>query len=188
MNTHLVLVRHSLPEIREDLPACEWHLSAEGRRRAVRLAGQLIPYRPEIIFTSPEPKAKETAEILAGKLQLPLQVVDDLHEHERRSVPHLSKHDFEAVVREFFERPAALVFGDETADQAHERFSRAIHSIVVKNDKSKIVIVAHGTVISLFVSHLTGQPGFQFWSRVGVPSFIVLDLQSKKHIALENIS
>lgn len=188
MNKQLILVRHSIPEIREDLPAREWHLSEEGKRLAERLAGHLMQYRPEIIIASPEPKARETAEILARRLQLPMQEHDNLHEHERSLVPYVSQQEFQTAVHQFFEKPDTLVFGSETADQAHERFSRVVNSIVSRNDKSKIVIVAHGTVISLFVSRLTGQPGFEIWSELGLPSFMVLELQSKDLIAFENFS
>ena len=188
MSRQLILVRHSLPEVKEALPAREWSLSAEGRSRAERLAGFLERHQARILVTSPEPKARETAEILAGRLQLPLQVTSDLHEHERDSIPYLSKREFEAAINEFFERPDTLIFGNETADQAHERFSRAVKSILSANNNSKIAIVAHGTVISLFVARLTGLSGFEIWTQLGLPSFVVLDLQSKDLIMLENIS
>jgi broad specificity phosphatase PhoE len=188
VDKQLLLVRHSLPEIRRGLPAREWHLSEDGRRRVVGLAERLIPYQPEIIVTSPEPKAKQTAEILAASLQLPVRMMDPLHEHERNSVPSLSRQEFEVAVHEFFEKPNILVFGSETADQAYERFSGAVNSILSESDNSKIAIVSHGTVISLFVSRLTGQAGFQLWSQLGLPSCIVLDMQSKKLIAVENIA
>ncbi len=113
---------------------------------------------------------------------------DDLHEHERISVPYLSRAEFESAVREFFSNPDELVFGSETANQAHERFSRAVACALSQVDQSKIVIVAHGTVISLFVSRLTGQSGYEIWSGLGLPCLAVLDMQSKELIALENIS
>ncbi len=188
MNRQLTLVRHSLPEINKDLPAREWRLSEEGRARAGRLADVLKSHGFDFIATSNEPKAVETAQILADRYGLMPQVIAGLHEHARRTTPYLSKPDFEAVVREFFEKPDVLVFGDETADQADTRFSGAVHSILSENKNSKIAIVAHGTVISLFVSRLTGQPGFQLWSGLGLPCFVVLDMQSRKLIALENIS
>jgi broad specificity phosphatase PhoE len=188
VNRSLILLRHSAPEIRKDLPAHKWRLSEEGRRRTERLAERLILRQPEIIVTSPEPKARETAEILSQRLQLPLQENDDLREHRRLSAPYLPTSEFEAVIRNFFDDPAALVFGQETANQAHERFSSAVKSILSENDNRKTVIVSHATVISLFVSWLTGQPGFQLWTQLGLPSEIVLDMKSKKLIALENIS
>ena len=188
MNRQLTLVRHSLPEIKKDLPAREWLLSEEGKARARRLANVLKSHGLDLIATSNEPKAVETAQILAGQYCLKPLLIAGLHEHERRLTPYLSKPDFEAVVREFFEKPDILVFGDETADQAQERFAGAVHSILSENKNSKIAIVTHGTVISLFVSRLTGKSGFKIWSELGLPCFVVLDMQSKELIALQNIS
>jgi broad specificity phosphatase PhoE len=188
LNRQLTLVRHSLPEIKQDLPAFEWRLSEEGKARAGRLADVLQSHGIDLIATSHEPKALETAQILADRYGLNPQTIAGLHEHDRRTVPYLSSSDFEAAVREFFEKPDRLVFGDETADQAHERFSGAVQSILSANKNSTIAIVAHGTVISLFVSRLTGKSGFKIWSELGLPCFVVLDIQSKQLIAIENIS
>ena len=184
MKKHLILVKHSLPEIVENVPAREWKLSEEGRVRAQRLAEQLSPCQPEMIVSSIEPKAKETAEIIARKHKLELHVVDGLHEHDRR---YLSKDEFEAAVREFFEKPGTLVFGSETADQCHARFEQAVHSIIDHNLDKTIVIVAHGTVISLFVSRLTGISDLSLWNELGLPSFVVIDMQSAALIERENI-
>jgi broad specificity phosphatase PhoE len=188
LNRQLTLVRHSLPEIEKDLPAREWKLSEAGKARARRLADVLKSHGFDFIATSHEPKAVETAEILAAPSGLKPRVIAGLHEHERRNTPYLSKPDFEVAVREFFEKPDTLVLGDETADRAHERFSGAVHSILSENKNSKIAIVTHGTVISLFVSRLIGKPGFTIWSKLGIPCFMVLDMQSKELIALQNVS
>jgi broad specificity phosphatase PhoE len=49
------------------------------------------------------------------------------------------------------------------------------------------MIVAHGTVISLFVASLTGISAFSLWAELGLPSFVVVDMQSNTIIAKENI-
>jgi broad specificity phosphatase PhoE len=188
VNRQLTLVRHSLPEIEKDRPDHEWRLSEEGKARARRLADVLKSHDIDLIATSHEPKALETAQILAAPFGLKPQMIAGLYEHKRGNLPYLSKPDFEAMVRRFFEKPDNLVFGEETAEQAHERFSGAVHSILSDNKNSKIAIVAHGTVISLFVSWLTGKSGFKIWSKLGLPCFLVLDMQSKELIALQNIS
>ena len=126
----------------------------------------------------------ETAEIIAQKIQLPVNVIEDLHEHERNNVPYLS--DFNSVVNEFFEKPDRIVFGTETADQAYERFSRAVYSALTGNKSGTTVIVSHGTVISLFVARLTDRRAFEIWSGLGLPGYFVLDLQSKHLVASEN--
>jgi broad specificity phosphatase PhoE len=97
-----------------------------------------------------------------------------LHEHERSGVGWIDREHFEAQVAEFFRRPGALVFGGETADQAHARFAAAIAALTVHYPARSLAVVAHGTVISLFVARSTGVEPFPLWSRLGLPSFVVL--------------
>lgn len=187
MSRHLILVRHSLPEIQDDQPAREWKLSEEGRLRAERLAEKLRPFSIDILVSSKEPKAVETAQILATAFHVPLLLAEGLHEHERDNVPFLSRSQFEQSVRSFFEQPNMLVFGSETADQAQARFSATVHSILTEHGEKSVTIVAHGTVLSLFVSRLIGCSGYLFWKELGLPSFVVLDMKSNKIVARENI-
>jgi len=188
LNKLLILVKHSLPDVVENIPAREWVLSKHGRERARRLAQCLVRYQPEMIVSSDEPKAKETAEIIAKVHGLEFQVCRDLYEHDRSKAPFLSKEEFRATVREFFEKPNLLVFGNETADQCHARFDLAVRSVLNAHENKTIMIVAHGTVISLFVSRLTGVSDFLLWEELGLPSFVVIDIQSDVLIETVNIS
>lgn len=187
MTKYLILVKHSAPKIEEDRPANTWRLSAEGRLRAQRLAEQLEGFDPEVIISSSEPKAKETADILASHFQLDLQIGENLHEHDRSNMPYLSHDAFQIFIRDFFQKPDELIFGSETANQAYTRFYRAIHSILGGYRDKTIVIVTHGTVISLFVSRLTGSSDLDLWNTLGLPSFIALDLQSSTLIIRSTI-
>ncbi len=187
MKKYLILVKHSLPKISEDFPAREWLLSDEGKRRAQILAEGLRPYQPEVIISSVEPKAIQTAEVVAHSLKLPIKVVENLHEHDRSSTAYLSRNAFELSIQEFFDKADELVFGNETANQSHQRFAEAVSSVLKKYVNQTIVIVTHGTVISLFVSRLTGIPEYSLWSELGLPSFTVLDLHANTLITRENI-
>jgi 2,3-bisphosphoglycerate-dependent phosphoglycerate mutase len=187
MRKNLILVKHSLPEIREDLPAREWTLSKEGHSRAGQLAERLTPYLPQILVSSPEPKAMETAGMIARKHHMSLHILHDLHEHDRSNVPYLSKQEFEEAVREFFKNPDRRVLGTESAEETHDRFSRAIQSVLTTYVDRTIVVVSHGTVISLFVSRLTDTSDEWLWTQLGMPGYVVLDLQSKSLVALEPI-
>ncbi len=187
MKKYLILIKHSLPEIAENVPAQKWELSEAGRVLAQKLAARLNRYQPEVIVSSVEPKAKETAEIIARKHNLELQIIEGLHEHDRSKEAYLPKDEFQAAVREFFEKPDTLVFGSETADECHARFQQAVHSILDHNLDKTIVIVTHGTVISLFASRLTRTSDLLLWNELGLPSFIVIDIQSATLIERENI-
>jgi broad specificity phosphatase PhoE len=185
---YLILVKHSLPEIVENVPAREWKLSAEGQERAKELAGKLLRYQPEILVSSTEPKAQQTAEIIGAALGVKYLALEGLHEHDRSQSPFYAKGDFQLLVQEFFEKPNALVFGNETAQQALARFRDVIDSILRSYNAKNVAVISHGTVISLFVSWLTGCNGFLLWKELGLPSFVLLDMQSKLLLKTENIT
>lgn len=187
MKKCLILVKHSLPEVQENIPAREWKLSEEGKWRAEHLADRLISYQPELLVSSVEPKAIETAEIISRKIHLQVEILENLHEHDRSKVSYLSKEIFEESARELFAKPDLLVFGNETANEAFERFSKAVHSILSAHKNKTIVIVSHGTVISLFVARRVGTSAFTLWNELGLPSFVVFDLQANTLITQENI-
>jgi broad specificity phosphatase PhoE len=68
------------------------------------------------------------------------------------------------------------VWGNETAEQAGERFSGALHEILERYPDENVAVVAHGTVITLFVARHAAVEPFVFWKRLGLPSFCVLTL------------
>ena len=187
MKKYLILVKHSLPKIEKNRPANQWELSDSGRVLAQKLAVRLNGFQPEVVVSSVEPKAKQTAEIIAAEHDLELQFIESLHEHDRSKVGYLHRDQFQAAVREFFEESGRLIFGSETADACHLRFQQAVHSILDQNLDKTVVIVAHGTVISLFVSRLTGISDWSLWNDLALPSFIVVDVQTATLIERENI-
>ena len=172
----LLLVKHATPAVDASLPAAMWRLSEEGQRSSVVLAEVLRPYQPQRCIASPEPKASETAIIAAQALGLPVKIRRDLHEHLRLQAGFSTREIFEASIMRLFTRPGDLVYGDETADQAHGRFSKAITASIAEYPDETLVVVAHGTVITLFVSRLVGLDPFPFWQRLGLPSVVVLTL------------
>ena len=139
----LVLVKHSMPEIERDKPASAWKLGEVGRRRSELLAARLSEFSPEVIWSSSEPKAIETGQIVADEFSVPVEIADGLEEHHRDNVPFLSKEVFEEAVERFFRCPDRLVLGTETAEQARARFTAAIDKVVDAGQKDSIV-VAHG--------------------------------------------
>ncbi|MEK7807684.1 MAG: histidine phosphatase family protein [Chloroflexota bacterium] len=175
----LILVKHSLPEIDETKPAKEWGLGFEGRVRCKPLADQLMGYHPDVVISSVEPKAYQTARVLVGLLDeptLPWETMEGLHEHDRSDVRFLDRDEFEKRVAEFFAKPSQKVFGAESADEAHDRFAHAINGVIEKHGNRTIIVVAHGTVISLFVSRLANLDPFSLWKSLDLPSYIVLSL------------
>ncbi len=165
----MLLVRHSVPAIDPDVPAEEWRLSAEGRSRCEALAERLATYEPQTIVSSPEPKARETAELVGGQLGLAVRESDDLREQARRTVGWLQREQLEAGIRGLFERRDEVVFGEESAADALARFSRAVDGL-----GPGAVVVSHGTVISLYTAARTGRDAFEIWRSLELPDLLVV--------------
>ena len=172
---NLILVRHSEPEIEPDKPASTWRLSERGRTKARQLAEELRGFSPASIWSSKEPKAIESSEILADALNVPVQIVDGLEEHHRSNVPYFPTQDeFEEAIEQFFRNQEELVLGDETAQQALQRFTAAIDRIIATDAAETTIVVTHGTVITLYMASVSGVESMSFWRNLETPSFVVL--------------
>ncbi len=170
----LILIKHAKPQVLADIPSDQWQLGPEGRAACLPLAERLRSHAPQSIFTSIEPKAKETAEIIGQSLAIPVKTAGDLHEHDRSNEPHMDTREFISLMALLFKEPGRQVLGLESADQAYNRFSASVDRILAEQS-GDVAIVSHGTVIALFAQRRAGKEGFAIWRAMAQPSFIVLD-------------
>jgi broad specificity phosphatase PhoE len=183
--TRLVLVKHSAPTVLATVPAPDWRLSLTGVARCAALAERLRPFDARAIATSVEPKAVETATLVGEPLGLPVELVEGLHEHDRRETKLLADAAFEQAIASLFARPQVLIFGRETAASALTRFDAAVRDVLAAAPpENDVIVVSHGTVISLFVAAHAGTDGLALWKQLGLPSFVVLD---RATLALERV-
>lgn len=175
----LLLIKHARPQVDPAVSSEHWRLSDEGREKSAVLAQVLRGYDFGSIISSSEPKAVETAEILGKILAKPVRTGNDLFEHDRSNVPHMESREFISMMALFFKEPDRLVLGNETADEAYDRFGAAVDEIV-SAEKGDVAIVTHGTVLALFAAHRAGQDPFAVWRRMGLPSFMALEIGTWK--------
>jgi broad specificity phosphatase PhoE len=171
----LILVKHAWPTVDPAQPAAHWRLSERGREGAHGLARALAAHGPQRVVASLEPKATETGRIVADALGLPFETRPDLHEHDRRDVPFLTSAAFDAQVSRFFAEPDRRVFGHESASAALDRFDAAVAATLAEAPNETVVVVAHGTVMSLYLARHAGLDALTTWRRLGLPSYVVLD-------------
>lgn len=181
MSGRLILVKHSQVDVVPDRPARTWELSEEGRRRALLLAERLAEFGAARVVSSVEPKAVETAEIVAQRLGVPAVTAPGLHEQARETAPFLDAEAFATAMAWLFEEPDKVVFGDESADAAADRFTAAVGPFAGERDE---IVVAHGTVISLYVARSCGIDPYPLWQSLGLPSYVVLSQGTRRQIEI----
>ncbi len=169
----IVLVRHAKPRIEENVPSAQWKLSPEGAQASARLAERLLEFDFSQIASSPEPKAVGTAQAIAPRLGLALEIDDGFAENSRKSVGFMPREEIEAGIAALFANPGSLVFGDETANQCFHRFQQALDRQVAKST-GDVIAVTHGTILSIYVARTLGIDPMPFWRGLGLPCAIVL--------------
>ncbi|WP_135227770.1 histidine phosphatase family protein [Deinococcus fonticola] len=163
MTRTLHLIKHGKPFVIPGVPAHEWELASDALQGLPGLVERLQP-RPDIVISSEEPKAKATAQGLAGALGVRHRPMLGLHEQLRYTAPfHADVQDFQADIQRLFAYPDDLVSGEESAADARRRFGHAVNAAMQANPQQTVAIVAHGTVISLLASHAAGVDALELW-------------------------
>ncbi len=170
-----------MPQVDVETPAHEWRLGPVGVAGAAAVASRLARYAPTRIVASLEPKATQTGSVIAERLRLPLVTADGLHEHDRRAIRFLAADQFAARMRDLFAHPDATVFGSESARGALTRFTAAVDR-VTDEDTGDVLIVSHGTVISLFVAARADVDAAELCGTLGLPSYVTLEIPSHRII------
>jgi probable phosphoglycerate mutase len=135
--TTLLLVRHGETDWNAD-GRLQGHtdrpLSDHGRRQAQKLAEELEGEEIEAIYASDLARARETAEIVGGRLGLPVELDPDLREKDWGTWEGLTS----------IERDRVEFVGEST--EAHqERMLRSLQRIAERHPgDGRVVVVTHG--------------------------------------------
>ena len=170
----LCLVRHTTPLIDQDRPAEEWGVGEEGRAQVESILPTLEEIGPTIIVTSPEPKARITAEILAQGTGLELRIDDDLREQGLGAVPWYGGHDeFHSMVREHFALPEMTILGNESSRAAATRFNHVVQGFTPTEVP---VLVSHGRIMSAWLASQIALDAFDIWQNLQMPDALLVDI------------
>lgn len=174
----LIMVRHGESEGNRDrrfTVSSEVSLTELGRRQAHEAAQRIArTFRPEIVISSPFARARQTSEIIAAELKLPIEVVQDIHERDLGTLKGHSYDDLREVARNdpsynpaqgWLWRPA----GGESYEDVRRRVIAAVENLLAKYPANEIVIVSHGGVMLCLWAHVTGQwPGAHLPPNCGI--------------------
>jgi len=132
-----------------------------GREQAAQLANRAAALKPAALWSSPLRRARETAEIVARRLQLPIREDARLAETDAGEWTDL---DFEVVRERWPDRFAQFVAldpdfafpGGESFAQQSERVVEALREIAA--GPGPALVICHGVVIRLALRAFGSQP------------------------------
>jgi len=137
-------------------------LTETGRRQALEVARRIrVRFKPEVIISSPFARARQTSEIVATELKLPIEVVHDLHE---RDLGALKGHSYdmlrEAVRMDPKYDPANgwswKPEGGESYEEVRQRVVVAIEGLRRRYPAHEVIVVSHGGVMLSVWAHIVG--------------------------------
>jgi 2,3-bisphosphoglycerate-dependent phosphoglycerate mutase len=157
----LLLVRHALPDRVEhdDGTPADPGLSEPGRGQAEALAAFVAGERPPpaAVYTSPMRRARATAEPVAARLGVAVEVVDDLAEFDREASAYVPVEELRASGHPMW---TAMTDGSywESIDLAgfQAKVSTAVEQIIEARAGESVVVVTHGGMINVYVAGLLG--------------------------------
>jgi broad specificity phosphatase PhoE len=173
----IVLVRHGETEANRARRFAEEDvcLTDLGRTQALEVAKRLQnEFRPDHLVSSQFLRARQTSEIIAAVLGLPMEAVPGIHELDFGS---LKGQPYEELDRlrssdgsrdpDAPERSNPWIWrppGGESAEDVRRRAVEAIEALRLRYPDREVVVVCHGIVIQAVCAHLTGE-----WSEGSVP-------------------
>ena len=134
-------------------------LNSTGREQAAALGRTLADVRVDAVYTSSHQRARQTAAVFEGRA--PIIAMDELRERSYGKFEGANEKD-PAIVADWNKRRFAWtddMEGGEALESQSRRADAALRQIRERhNGGGTIVIVAHGGINPLLVSHLIGVP------------------------------
>jgi len=166
------LLRHGEPtvfgRINGRLPGVG--LSTKGRAEIAAVAERLAGGKIDAIYASPLQRTRETAEILADRLGLPIQCREDVIELDFGEWTGLTADEIRKDERwQMWSscRSIAAIPGGESWRQVQDRVVGALFDLQRLHPSDRVVIVSHGDVIRAGLLFALGMP-LDFHSRIEV--------------------
>lgn len=137
----------------------DWRLSDEGRARLAAISNEPWVRRLQAIMTSPERKARETADILSATSLAPVQIVETSAEIDWSATGYVPHAEHERLANALFADPERSPSGWERGIDAQRRIVAAVDGFLASHrDKDHVVIAGHGGVGTLLSCALRGIP------------------------------
>lgn len=165
MKTTLLLVRHGESEANAAgivQGSADGPLSPEGRAQAAALAARLRTTKFDVLVTSDQRRAVETAEMVNVGHNAPLVRISELRERSKGAWEGIPKKEFSVrhpeVIAAWQRDEDVRPPGGENFEDVAARVIPKIDALIVEYRGKAILHVGHGNVIRVILGHFLGTP------------------------------
>jgi len=171
------LVRHGRTELSRADYFCgttDPPLDESGREMAEAIGARASCQKWAAVYASPLLRARQTAEVIADKIGLPVHIEPDLRElaygeWEARRSAHVRRDDAERY-RQWAASPGTVKPpGGETGESVAARAVPVVEAIARRHAGSAVIVVSHKTTIRLVICSLLGLDLGLYRARIAAP-------------------
>lgn len=141
----------------------DYPLTDRGRDQSRRLAERLAAFDVAALYSSPIPRAHETADIVADRLALSVVPLPDVREYDFGEVTGLTYQEIlqrhPDIVEAYRKGPEyPRLPGEEGRDTFRQRVARALWSLAERHPARTVAVVAHAGPIAVFCLEVLEMP------------------------------
>lgn len=187
--TTLIFIRHGetaintrgkLHRLNDEEP-----LSTIGQKQIETTAKALTQYHVDKVYSSKEKRALQSAILIATKLNLTFEEIENLHERDWGEFSGKEWREVEKILSPLTlnERYTFKPPNGESWQEAEERLITSLHTIIENNENKTVVIVTHGGSIRTLMPYLLDAPKEEsFKYNPQNASLTIFDYDGKKFI------
>lgn len=177
----LVFIRHSQSLVNPSIPIPSWGLSDEGVTLATTLRENPIIKAVQVMYSSLQTKALETAVLLTKNTGVPIKTDNRFTEFTSLTNHFMKPEEHTESIRAFCAGTVERIHDGETSAEGLKRFNDAIiATVAAERDKQAVGIVSHGGIMTYFVMQFMSGDKYAVWSSMKQPDVAVLDWEAKK--------
>lgn len=169
--TRIILVRHGQTEWNKEerfRGRVDIDLDEVGVRQAQAAAERLAHWEVAALYSSPLRRAMATAEAIAQRFSLPIQILDGINDMHFGVWQGVSVADVRENYAELFaiwrSSPQQLrIPQGETLEDVKNRVVATLDDLVTKHENDTVALVTHRVVCKVLLCHALGLDNSHFW-------------------------
>ncbi|MFW9922807.1 MAG: histidine phosphatase family protein [Candidatus Thorarchaeota archaeon] len=168
-NNFFIFLRHGDVIVNLNLQASLWELSEGAKKAAEELAYSEKIKKIDLIYSSSENKAIQSALPFSRKYNCDIIVVNEFSELNRKEAINIfSTKEYQEQVKKAFQFPDESINNWESINHAISRFTRKIAELDENHSEKNILIVSHGIILIGYFCSLKNnfQNAYQNWIKL----------------------